>query len=195
MASFVLWDIMYTYKGVWWFNRNYTLPINIINLPLEEILFFIAIPYSCVFTYSVIKKHYKPKNTVVFKKVSLTLICILLVIGLISLFKIYTSLTFILLSILLIYLQYIKKVNWLPYFYVTFAIILVPFFITNGILTGGFTKEAIVNYNNNYNLSFRLYTIPIEDVFYGMLLILMNVSLFEYFAVKFTSLTFKKNTT
>lgn len=178
---FVSWDILFTYWGIWSFNKNYTLPISVLNLPVEEILFFIAIPYSCIFTYSVVKKHYTVKNEVLFKGISVSLIFSLLALGLIFLSKIYTSSTFLLLSLLLLLLQFGIKVKWLPHFYVAFALILVPFFISNGILTGGFTPQAVVNYNDNYNLSIRLYTIPIEDIFYGMLLILLNVALFEYF--------------
>src|SRR5210317_1835287 len=65
LAFFISWDVLYTYLGVWGFNPKYLTGINLINLPIEEWMFFVAIPYSCVFTYYalnyLIKKDYLGK--------------------------------------------------------------------------------------------------------------------------------------
>src|SRR5436190_537311 len=61
-AIFIAGDYYFTYKGIWGFNKKYISGISILNLPIEEILFFICIPYACVFTYYVINNKYKPRH-------------------------------------------------------------------------------------------------------------------------------------
>ncbi len=60
-------------------------------------------------------------------------------------------------------------------FLISYAIILIPFLIVNGFLTA----IPVVIYNDAENLGIRLYTIPVEDIFYGMLLVMMNVVGYE----------------
>ena len=63
----------------------------------------------------------------------------------------------------------------------TYTVLLLPFFIVNGLLTGTSLESPIVWYDNNENLGTRILTIPVEDIFYGMLLIMLNISLFKHF--------------
>ena len=69
-------------------------------------------------------------------------------------------------------------------FYPAFLVILIPFFLVNGILTGSFIEEEVVWYNNAENLGFRIFTIPVEDIFYALGLILLTVFLTELFTKK-----------
>ncbi len=55
LVIFGMWDVFATLRGHWYFNENKVFPIRIFNLPFEEILFFILIPFCCIFTWETIK--------------------------------------------------------------------------------------------------------------------------------------------
>lgn len=177
---FIVWDIAFTYIGVWSFNHRYVCGLYYFGLPIEEYLFFICIPYASVFTYYCINVFFKFRGNYEWvHKVSWMLVVFLLGVALTHLHQLYTSVTFILLAMLLTYLT-LKKVTYMPAFYVSFLLILIPFFISNGVLTGSFIGRTVVSYNSNYNLGIRMLTIPVEDTFYGMLLLLMNTAGMEF---------------
>ncbi|MBA3284419.1 MAG: lycopene cyclase domain-containing protein, partial [Nitrosopumilus sp.] len=99
-AIFIAWDMLFTHWGIWGFIPKYLIGINIINLPLEEVLFFIFIPFSCLFTYHCFQVLFNFNS----KKKTIDLIVfsfssILFFTGILNLDKIYTSTTFISLSI------------------------------------------------------------------------------------------------
>jgi lycopene cyclase domain-containing protein len=183
---FIAWDMAYTKLGVWGFNERYLTGIYFFNLPIEEVLFFICIPYACSFTYESVNV-ISGRERISTKKshlISNLLSLLLIVIGLVFYYKLYTSVTFIACGLLILLLSRVLKADYLGRFYFAFIFILIPFFIVNGVLTGTGIDEEVVWYNNAENLGIRMGTIPIDDTFYGMLLILMNISLFEYFQTK-----------
>lgn len=182
---FILWDALFTKMGVWGFNPVYITGYYILGLPVEEILFFICIPYACVFTYHIIQHVFK-KDYLYYHQVMIsnTLIITLMVIGCYHIHKLYTGVTFLLTAFFLAFLTLKVKPPYLSRFYFTFLIILIPFLIVNGILTGSFIEDEVVWYNNDQNLGIRIGTIPVEDVFYGMLMILINISIFEKLLVR-----------
>ena len=53
---FLIWDELFTRQEVWGFSNQHIIGNHLFNLPIEEILFFIIIPYCCVFTYEVFCK-------------------------------------------------------------------------------------------------------------------------------------------
>jgi lycopene cyclase domain-containing protein len=186
---FIAWDIWFTSMGVWGFNPKYVCGIYFFNLPLEEILFFICIPYSCVFTYEAV--NYFSKKKMLSNRwtefITDVLLFGLLLIGTLHHTQWYTGVTFFATAIFLFLLRRVWRAEFLNNFFFSYLFILVPFFIVNGILTGTGLEEPVVWYNNSENLGIRMGTIPVEDTFYGMLLLLMNVSLFEYLQTRFKS--------
>lgn len=181
-SLFIIWDSLFTTQGVWGFNEQYLTGIKLYNLPLEEVLFFFCIPYCCVFTYEVL--NYFVKQDVLGKnaRYGATILAYMLVAIAFQYSDLaYTFYTAIFtLAFLLLHLVVLKKPYWSRLVF-AYLVILVPFFIVNGILTGTGLENPLVWYNDSENLGIRLLTIPIEDSIYGFLLIGSNISLFEYF--------------
>lgn len=180
---FIAWDVWFTAKGVWWFNTDYTLGIVIAGLPLEEWLFFICIPFSCVFTYYCLDKFYKMEwlsgfnNLIVFVTV---IVCS--VVALLHYDKIYTLVTAIATILTLIYLHFIVRAKWIGKASFVFTVLMLGFFPVNGVLTGFGLESPIVNYNPNNFLGIRIITIPIEDAVYGYTQFLLVLCFFKLFS-------------
>lgn len=181
MVVFIPWDVYKTASGVWGFNPDYLQGLYIFNLPVEEWLFFIAIPYACLFTYHsfeyLIKKDYIGPYA---STITAALIVILLLIAALNPERTYTFVTFLAAAVFLSLHLFVFKSVYLGRFYFAYLVTLIPFFIVNGALTGSFTPEPVVWYDDSRNLGIRMGTIPVEDSIYGLLLLLMNTTVYEW---------------
>lgn len=176
---YIVWDIIFTANKVWSFNEDYITGIKLINLPVEEVLFFFVVPYCCLFIYECIRSYFPKVYNKPIADVGLATIAILLLItGLIMHNRAYTFITFLFTAIFSFIVLWKKNLFTgfdTAAFLLSYLIILVPFLIVNGFLTA----IPVVLYNDGENLGIRIYTIPFEDVFYGILLILMNTVIYE----------------
>lgn len=177
---YIIWDIIFTNKGIWGFNDRYLVDISLFHLPLEEWLFFVVVPFACIFIYEAtlfyIKKDILGR---IAKPFSLILGTLLLIIGVLNFGKAYTSLTFITTGLFLYLHVFIIKGKYLGRFYFGYIFSLIPFLLVNGVLTGSFIEDQIVWYNNAENLSIRIFTIPIEDSIYLLLYLLGITTVYE----------------
>ena len=184
---FLVWDELKTRAGVWSFSNDHIIGIKLSSLPLEEVLFFFVVPYCCVFIYECIISYFpsvKQKSWGGF---------VLLLMGLFFLivtfftddksYTFYTSLfNALFIAALFLFQKWFKGFN-ASAFLISYVVVVIPFLVVNGLLTG----IPVVLYNDAENLGFRIFSflpwpmnnIPVEDIFYGMLLILMNVAFFE----------------
>jgi lycopene cyclase domain-containing protein len=189
MLIFIPWDVIFTMNGIWGFNDTYFLGVKLFSLPIEEWLFFICIPFACVFTHYALLLYFPnlKLNKITTKKISTVLILLLFTLAAINYDKWYTVINFGL-AIPLTVLVYKYNILLLQHFFLTFLVMLFPFFIVNGILTGSFIEDQVVWYNNAENLGVRMGTIPVEDSVYAYTMILCNLFLAEFFVKKFHKL-------
>ena len=185
MAVFIPWDILFTNNGFWGFNDAYITGYKFLNLPIEEWLFFFCIPYACIFTHYALLE-LNPKFRFSEKVVNSTyvlLISALIVTLWYNYDKWYPLINFSYALVVLGLVFNLYKPLLRPFF-ATYLIILIPFFIVNGILTGTGIDDQVVWYNNSENLGIRLLTIPIDDIIYNLGMLLTVLVITDYFSRK-----------
>lgn len=177
MLIFIPWDIWFTEIKVWHFNPEYVSGLYIAGLPVEEWLFFIIIPYACMFIYEVLK-YFLPRFhwPAVSRAAALGLGFGSLIVALIFSGNLYTVIVASLTGILLIMQVFTNSwKTWLSHFFLAYIVSIIPFLIVNGVLTA----FPVVVYDNTQNLALRITTIPIEDFAYLMSMMLIVTMVYE----------------
>jgi lycopene cyclase domain-containing protein len=182
---FILWDGWFARTGVWGFNRDYVGSIFINDLPLEEWSFFFVVPYASVFIYACLK-HYIKKEPFANSKHHITLVFVFLtfLLALFNTEKTYTFYNCLIASVTLLIQYLFFKSKWMGYFWLAYLVHLIPFLIVNGILTGSFTPQPVVWYNEAKILGPRIFTIPIEDTIYALTCLLIPTGIMEWLMQK-----------
>jgi len=179
---FIVWDEYFTRAGVWGFNPDYLAGWYLMNLPVEELLFFFTVPYACVFTYECLRVYLVKDPLWKWEPyISPLLIVLFLAVAVFHYHKMYTSTTFLLCAAFQAFHYWFYPESWRSRFYLAYIVILIPFLLVNGVLTGGFTEAPIVQYNPDEYLGLRLGSIPVDDMAYGYLLLFSCTTLFELF--------------
>ncbi len=196
-AGFIAWDVLFTAGGIWGFDDRFLLGPRLAGLPIEEWLFFVCIPYACVFTYhafGTLQVPVPPVRTARF----LTVAALVLSVVLLVLYpgRAYTAVTSGLLAVLLAVLLWFRPA-WLGRLWLTLAVVSVPFVLSNGVLTGlrfwtypvlntapGEIAGRVVWYDNAHNMGIRLFSIPLDDFLYAALLIGLNVMVMEWLTAR-----------
>lgn len=182
---FIIWDVLFEHMGIWSFNPEYVTGIYILNLPLEEWLFFFFVPYACIFIYEVLNYFFKA----VINKHFINVLLILFSIAMFTLAYIYKektytfTITFIIGILALAQMLFISpQNNWKALR--AFIVSLIPFLLVNGVLTW----LPVVSYNDLENSGVRIFTIPIEDAGYLYILLALNFIIIEQLRkkIKFT---------
>ena len=163
-TCYLLWDILVTARGEWSFNGKYLTGVQIFNIPLEEVLFFITVPYSCLFIYEVVLYATKSSKLRLPASVVVAVMVALLAASLALYPQGYTakalaSCGFFLMVALLLDRSLLKSKQY----WIWLAVCYVPFLIINTVLTA----LPVVEYNSKAIWGLRFGTIPLEDFFYN----------------------------
>jgi lycopene cyclase domain-containing protein len=167
-AVFIPWDILKTAAGVWGFNVRYVGRFAFYGLPAGELLFFVVVPFSCIFIYEVVQAYFRERPVRVARWVWL-----LGAGGLVALGVVFRRQTYTLTVLVAVAVVLVLAALWQPallssfHFWLAIALTYIPFLIFNGILT----SVPLVVYNEAEIWGVRVHTIPVEDFFYSFSLI------------------------
>lgn len=173
---FIIWDSFSTSKNIWNFNFSYVYNIRLFHLPIEELLFFVTVPYSILFLYETFL-FYTKENSKTFNTYPILVSSIISLLSAANFIeKNYTFVILLIFSLLLLMIFFVKPKFIFRdkiIFFLLFTFI--PFGIVNYILT----SVPIVNYNQEEILGIKIITIPLEDFFYSFSLILSYLFFYE----------------
>ncbi len=177
-AIFIIWDLRFEERAIWKFNSDFVMGRNILNLPIEEWLYFLTVPYLGVFIYEYLKHRFRNfERPNLFLVVSLILLALFGFLAYLTRQKLYPFFTFFLLTIYLAYTVFRNRFKkYYTKFYLAYFVMLFPFLLISGLLTA----LPIIEYNSVHNLGIQIFSIPVENFASLFLLLLMNITIYEY---------------
>lgn len=174
-AVYIPWDQEFTRCGIWHFNTDYVLGIFWGQLPVEEWAFFFVIPYCCIFIYECLRAYFRDFLKPMAGWLFLVSLAGSLVLAVVYHNQLYTLCTFSLLAVLLALHWMIFRARHYGRIFAMFFVHLIPLFLVNGVLTA----LPVVIYNDTENMAVRLGTVPFEDSFYSLALLLIVITVYE----------------
>jgi lycopene cyclase domain-containing protein len=168
---FGIWDIWKTASGVWSFNPTFAGTWRFIGLPLGEWLFFVFIPYACIFILACVRAYIKDVELRIPSANWYVLAVIFIVLAAVFRDRTYTGIVFLSVAVMIVFGNLFVPENYKSRnFWIAMLLTYIPFLIANGILTG----KPVVLYNDAENMGIRVGTIPLEDFFYSFSMLLLG---------------------
>jgi carotenoid phi-ring synthase / carotenoid chi-ring synthase len=174
-VPFIAWDAAVAGRH-WWFDPRYVLGVEAFGLPVEELLFFLAVPLACLFTWERLlagaKARGGPDATLGGLRLRwlYPLSWALIPLGIVAAAQglEYTGYVLIALGAVAL-VDHALGVGLLvaPRALAFFGVVVVLTLVCNGYLTA----RPVVHYGEPYQLGVRIWTIPLEDFAYGLALV------------------------
>jgi lycopene cyclase domain-containing protein len=181
---FVTWDSIVTDIGHWSFNEDHLTGIWVFGIPLEELLFFVTVPYACLFTYEVIQYYLREWRVPFNRYVNLALAAVLVIAAFLFMDQGYTFIVLLYTAGMVVIATFaegplLKSRKFWIYTLITIGLFTVFNMILTAIPIVEYSPEHIWGGDGLFNG--RFFTIPLEDFFYNFSL-LTTYLLFYLFA-------------
>jgi len=163
---YLFWDSLVVRRGDWSFNPTYTGKLRLFHLPLGEILFFVAVPYACLFLFEVVRAYFPQGELWVVNPASLY-IGALVFVAAAWIFR-HLGYTFLALCSVVIFLSTLALTRpalaGRTEFWIWLGLCFVAFLLVNGL----YTALPTIRYNPKTIWGIKIGTIPLEDFFYNL---------------------------
>ncbi|MBN2874474.1 MAG: lycopene cyclase domain-containing protein [Spirochaetales bacterium] len=176
LVVFGAWDVWKTAAGIWSFNDDYAGTWRFLGLPLGEWLFFVFVPYACLFILACVRAYVKDAELQIPGFVWLALALVFVAVSIAFRHLVYTGVVMASVAVALVVAMILSPASLRSRnFWLAMLLTYLPFWIANGILTG----KPIVLYNDAENLSIRVGTIPLEDFFYSFSMLMLSFIVYD----------------
>ncbi len=177
-AIFILFNNRLLETGITEFNTNYLLGKKLYNLPVEEWIYLIIISLLSFSVYLLVSAKFENlKKTNLFIFISVVLLIGISYVAWSTRDKLIPFFISFLLAIYLAYTLFRKRFYpHLAKFYISYLIVAIPFLCLRAIVN----SLPILIYKNEHIFGIRLFNMPVEEFAYLFLLMLINITIFEY---------------
>lgn len=177
-VPFIVWDVWAVAAGHWGFNSTYVTSPRLFGLPIEEMLFFITVPFALIYVWGVVKKFIADRAV-------LPLFAYLMfgIAGGASVFFLITqwsngyTRSAMIASLIAIVFAAFSKIAYSLRFWIFQLVLLVLFIVFNGFLT----SLPIITYGNDAIIGYKIFNIPLEDFFFNFAFINLFLLVFHWF--------------
>lgn len=177
-AFYLTEDILATANGTWAFAEQWSGTQTLLGLPAGEWLFFLTVPYACIFIYACIRSYIRERNFRFPKLLMWGMACAAAAGAIWFRQQSYTFIVLIVFSVTWMFMALFRPdLPGSRQFWTALGTSYLMFLIVNGILTG----VPVVTYSPSAIWGFRIGPIPLEDFFYNFCLLSLNFLFFRIF--------------
>lgn len=179
------WEVWFSYRQIWGWSESKLLGIFVATVPMEEVLWFVAMALLFVVIYEWIGK----RQTVLLKqgypkRLTAGLAFGFFLCAVVFVDHIYTFTVASFACVFLVWHLLIAKADYISRFYLSFVIYLLPLLILDNIRTGSFSIKATIWYNPETVMGLYLFKVPLENIAMYFFLMLVFITAYESLKVR-----------
>jgi lycopene cyclase domain-containing protein len=176
-VPYLAWDSLMSARGAWGFADRGAGPARLLWLPPGEFVFFLAVPFACLFVHEVVRAYIPEKAAPATRLPWIVLAAVFAAAALLSRGRLYTSTVLGAAALFFSVAVVAPRALALRSFWLSILVSYIPFFVANGLLTG----LPVVTYSPGAILGFRVLSIPVEDFLYSFTLLGFNLLAYRIF--------------